>query len=94
MNCRNTPPTYDVLLTRTLSNTPIHLAELFDPKYDISRNTVVSNLTEIPAITLHNGVVNGLPAGLQLMSEKFRDTDPLGITATIEDLLAHVHETS
>ncbi|MEF8778422.1 MAG: amidase family protein, partial [Natronomonas sp.] len=56
-------------------------------EYDFGRNTRPANVTRLPAITLPGGSDDGLPIGLQLVGEAFRDDELLGIAATLESLL-------
>ena len=67
---------YDVIIAPTMPILPFRLGEkIGDPikLYYVDINTVVSNLTGMPAISIPAGFSNGLPIGLQIMSDECQE---------------------
>ena len=67
---------YDVIIAPTMPILPFKIGEkIGDPikLYYVDVDTVVSNLTGMPAISIPAGFSNGLPIGLQIMSDEFRE---------------------
>lgn len=88
----------DVLLTPTTPSVAPRLEELQGTygsamsesegsDFDFGRNTRVANLTQLPSITIPNGVADGAPVGLQLLGDAFDDARLLAIAARIESLI-------
>lgn len=48
------------------------------------RDTRAANVTGLPAISLPNGHIDDLPAGMQLMADRFGDAELLGTAAAVE----------
>jgi amidase/aspartyl-tRNA(Asn)/glutamyl-tRNA(Gln) amidotransferase subunit A len=84
----------DALLTPTVPSTPPRLEDAADPtqyfEYDYAHNTRAANVTRMPAISIPNGNVDGLPVGVQLMSDAFAEETLLGTAAAIEPFLDSV----
>lgn len=53
---------------------------------EFGRNTRPVNLTGLPAVSVPNGTVDGLPVGIQLLAPAFREARLLGIAAAVESL--------
>lgn len=67
---------YDVIIAPTMPIIPFKIGEkIGDPikLYYVDIDTVVSNLTGMPAISIPAGFSNGLPIGLQIMSDEFQE---------------------
>ena len=67
---------YDVIIAPTMPILPFKIGEkIGDPikLYYVDVDTVISNLTGMPAISIPAGFSNGLPIGLQIMSDEFRE---------------------
>ena len=71
----------DVLGLPTMPDIAPRLEDADDPGFDYARNTRLANITRLPAITVSNGKVDGLPVGFQLMADAFEDAQLLGIAA-------------
>lgn len=79
----------DVLLTPTMPDVAPRVEEC-PPQYDYGQNVRHANVVGIPAITLPNGTVDGLPIGLQLMAGRFNDDTLLGVAERVH---AHLNAT-
>ncbi|BBG26624.1 Amidase [Sulfuracidifex tepidarius] len=80
---------YDVLISPTMPVLPPKIGEVIDDPvkmYAIDLNTVLANLTAIPAISLPVGFASRLPVGMQIMGRYLSDTFLLGISRFIEQL--------
>ena len=67
---------YDVIIAPTMPVLPFKIGEkIGDPIkiYYMDIDTVISNLTGMPAISIPAGFSNGLPIGLQIMSDDFQE---------------------
>lgn len=67
---------YDVIIAPTMPILPFRIGEKIDDPiklYYIDINTVISNLTGMPAISIPAGFSNGFPIGLQIMSDEFQE---------------------
>jgi aspartyl-tRNA(Asn)/glutamyl-tRNA(Gln) amidotransferase subunit A len=68
--------TYDILIAPTMPVLPFRFSEKIDDPlkmYMIDIDTVVANLTGIPAISVPAGFSKGLPIGLQIMADEFQE---------------------
>lgn len=68
---------------------PPKIGEVIDDPikmYAMDLNTVLANLSAIPAISLPAGFSNGLPVGMQIMGRYLSDTFLIGISSFIEKL--------
>jgi aspartyl-tRNA(Asn)/glutamyl-tRNA(Gln) amidotransferase subunit A len=67
---------YDILIGPTMPMLPFKIDEkINDPlkMYLSDIDTVIANLTGMPAISIPAGFVDGLPVGLQIMAEEFAE---------------------
>lgn len=62
----------DALVTPTMPDIAPPLDNC-PPSYDYGRNVRHANITQLPAVTLPNGTIEGLPIGLQLMGTRYDD---------------------
>jgi aspartyl-tRNA(Asn)/glutamyl-tRNA(Gln) amidotransferase subunit A len=65
---------YDVLIGPTMPILPFKIGERIDDPlkmYLVDIDTVVANLTGVPAISVPAGFADGLPVGLQIMADEF-----------------------
>ncbi|OYT47906.1 MAG: Asp-tRNA(Asn)/Glu-tRNA(Gln) amidotransferase GatCAB subunit A [Desulfurococcales archaeon ex4484_42] len=82
--------TYDCIISPTMPVLSPRLGErIVDPLklYAIDVNTVLANLAGIPAISIPSDLVDGLPVGLQLMSNELREDLLLKVSSYIESIL-------
>ncbi|MFC5973578.1 amidase [Halomarina salina] len=77
----------DCLLLPTMPETAPHLDDAPSPDFDYARNTRLANVTRVPAITLPNGTVDGLPVGLQLVAGEFEERTLLRVASHLEPRL-------
>ena len=77
----------DALLSPTAPDVAPPIESVGEWEYDFARNTRPANVTRLPAITLPSRTAEGLPIGLQLIGEAFRDDELLATAATLESLL-------
>jgi amidase/aspartyl-tRNA(Asn)/glutamyl-tRNA(Gln) amidotransferase subunit A len=81
----------DFLLAPTNADTAPELGEWQSSEYSsddsppISVNTRPADLAGVPSLTVPSGDVDGLPVGIQVLGEKFRDGDVLAAGRAIED---------
>jgi len=78
---------YDLLISPTVPVLPFKIGEKIDDPlkmYLIDINTVLANLAGIPAISIPIGFKNGLPIGLQIMTDEFQEKKLLDISEVIE----------
>lgn len=81
---------YDFLLGPTAPNVAFKIGEnVEDPlaMYLTDIMTVAANLTGVPAISIPNGEVDGLPAGLQMIAAQRQDRELLSIAKCYEEKL-------
>jgi len=79
---------YDVLIGPTMPVLPFKIGEKVDDPlkmYLIDIDTVVANLVGIPAISVPAGYVDGLPVGLQIMADEFREQTMLEVAYIFEN---------
>lgn len=74
----------DVVAMPTVPDVAPRLEDAADPAFDYARNTRVANVTRLPAISLPNGSVDGLPVGFQLMGRAFDDDHLVAAATTLE----------
>lgn len=80
--------TYDYLVSPTVPIPPFRLGEMIDDPvalFQLDINTVTANLTGRPAISIPYGTYNGLPVGVQLMADSYKDGMLLGAARTLEE---------
>ncbi|AGB37084.1 amidase [Natronococcus occultus] len=77
----------DVFLLPTLPIIAPRLSEATDPGYNYARNTHPANVTKLPAITVPNGRVQGVPVGMQLMGSAFSEKQLLSISKRVLDVI-------
>jgi amidase/aspartyl-tRNA(Asn)/glutamyl-tRNA(Gln) amidotransferase subunit A len=75
----------DALVLPTMPDVAPRVEEAFDVDMDYARNVRAANVTRLPAITVPNGTVDGLPVGIQLMGDAFGEAELLGIARTVEE---------
>jgi aspartyl-tRNA(Asn)/glutamyl-tRNA(Gln) amidotransferase subunit A len=67
---------YDILIGPTMPILPFKIGEKIDDPlkmYLVDIDTVVANLTGMPAISVPAGFADGLPVGLQIMADEFQE---------------------
>jgi aspartyl-tRNA(Asn)/glutamyl-tRNA(Gln) amidotransferase subunit A len=67
---------YDILIGPTMPILPFKIGEKIDDPlkmYLIDIDTVVANLTGMPAMSVPAGFADGLPVGLQIMADEFHE---------------------
>ncbi len=67
---------YDLLLSSTVPVLPFKIGEKIDDPlmmYLIDVNTVLANLSGIPAISIPAGLKDGLPIGIQIMADELQE---------------------
>ena len=77
----------DALLTPTMPDVAPRIESVGEWEYDYAHNTRPANVTRLPAVTLPGITASGLPVGLQLVGEAFRDDELLAVADTVESLL-------
>ena len=79
---------YDYLASPTVPVPPFRLGEKVDDPVELFQldiNTVTANLTGKPAVSIPFGTSGGLPVGVQLMADSFRDGPLLGAALALEE---------
>ncbi len=74
----------DALALPTTPDVAPRLEDADDPGFDYARNTRAADVTRLPAVTLPNGQLDGLPVGLQLVGGAFEEASLLGAAAAVE----------
>jgi len=67
---------HDILIGPTMPILPFKIGEKIDDPlkmYLVDIDTVVANLTGVPAVSVPAGFANGLPVGLQMMADEFQE---------------------
>ncbi|MEW6604737.1 MAG: Asp-tRNA(Asn)/Glu-tRNA(Gln) amidotransferase subunit GatA [Thermoproteota archaeon] len=67
---------YDILIGPTMPILPFKIGEKIDDPlkmYLVDIDTVVANLTGMPAMSVPAGFADGLPVGLQIMADEFQE---------------------
>lgn len=82
----------DVLMMPTMGGIAPRVEDSASPGFDTGRNTRIGNLTGLPALTMPNGTVDGMPIAVQLMAEAFGEAALLGVAAAVEEHLGGAPE--
>ena len=78
---------YDYLIAPTVPILPFKIGEKIDDPialFQVDINTVTSNLTGIPSISVPFAISNGLPIGIQLFAEQNEDKSLLQAAHSLE----------
>ncbi len=78
---------YDVLIGPTMPVLPFKIGERIDDPlklYLVDIDTVVANLTGMPAISVPAGFADGLPVGLQIIADQFAEQTLLDVAYSFE----------
>ncbi|MCE2508653.1 MAG: Asp-tRNA(Asn)/Glu-tRNA(Gln) amidotransferase subunit GatA [Nitrosopumilaceae archaeon] len=82
--------TYDYLVSPTVPVPPFRLGEMLDDPVELFQldiNTVAANLAGKPAVSVPCGTCDGLPVGVQLIADSFRDGPLLGAARALEGVV-------
>lgn len=82
---------YDLILSPTSPTVAFRLGEKSSDPIALKLAdfcTIPANVANFPAISLNCGFADGLPVGLQLMADSYRDDLLLGAARTVESILA------
>ena len=78
---------YDILIGPTMPILPFKIGEGIDDPlrmYLVDIDTVVANLTDMPAMSVPAGFADGLPVGLHIMADKFAEQTMLDASYLFE----------
>jgi aspartyl-tRNA(Asn)/glutamyl-tRNA(Gln) amidotransferase subunit A len=78
---------YDVLIGPTMPILPFKIGERIDDPlkmYLVDIDTVVANLTGMPAVSIPAGFAEGLPVGLQIIADQFAEQTLLDVAYSFE----------
>ncbi len=78
---------FDYLISPTVPILPFKIGEKIDDPialFQVDINTVMSNLTGIPSISVPFAVSNGLPVGMQLLAKHNEDKSLLQAARSLE----------
>lgn len=75
----------DAIVSPTVPGVAPKHEDADDPGFGITANTRIANVTELPAVTVPCGTVEGLPVGLQLLGERFAERTLFRAAAGLED---------
>ncbi|MFB6192065.1 MAG: amidase [Haloarculaceae archaeon] len=78
----------DAIAMPTVPGVAPRIEDVDDPGFTYGKNTRPANVARLPAITLPNGTVDGLPVGFQLVAPAFAERELLGLAAAVEPVLA------
>lgn len=83
---------YDIILGPTTPNLPFKVGEITDPvtMYKSDLFTVAVNLAGICALSMPCGAANGLPIGLQIIGDRFKEINILKAAYALEKSLGGV----
>ncbi|MBZ2175481.1 Asp-tRNA(Asn)/Glu-tRNA(Gln) amidotransferase subunit GatA [Schnuerera sp. xch1] len=83
---------YDIILGPTTPNLPFKMGEITDPitMYKSDLFTVATNLAGICALSMPCGYAEGLPVGLQIIGDRFKEINILKAAYTLEKNLGGV----
>jgi amidase/aspartyl-tRNA(Asn)/glutamyl-tRNA(Gln) amidotransferase subunit A len=77
---------FDALVWPTAGDVAPKIDEADKSDNDFGRNTRIINLTWLPAVSVPNGTVDGLPVGLQFVGNQFGDAHLLGVASAFESI--------
>ncbi|TRM98113.1 Asp-tRNA(Asn)/Glu-tRNA(Gln) amidotransferase GatCAB subunit A, partial [Sulfolobus sp. E1] len=86
---------YDILISPTMPILPPKIGEVInDPvkMYAMDINTVIANLSAIPALSMPAGFYNNLPIGLQIMGKYLSDLEIIEIASYIEKNVTKLYD--
>lgn len=74
----------DGLVLPTLPDIAPKIDEASEPGFDYARNTRFADITRLPALTMPNGTLEGLPVGFQVVGDAFSEARLLSVGKTIQ----------
>lgn len=86
---------YDILISPTMPILPPRIGEVInDPvkMYAMDINTVIANLSAIPALSMPAGFYNNLPIGLQIMGKYLSDLEIIEIASYLEKNVTKLYD--